>query len=709
MFETRRFTAAALACLIPLACAGGQQLVRNPYFTEWAGAKPVGWSVLGDPAVWWTDSRQGAKRTVNLGCGKAGDGLMQRVAVEPGRRYFVRAWTGVSPSAPGEMLVRDAQSGETLFERSADRPWLQEHVGFFTASGGEVDLVFRSVKSGGALDIDNVTLAPAEVDPTPSRVAIPKVPVFYSSFDPRGVDALGAINIVSGGTDDVRYLADLRGRGVLLLSRMTVPNRGREVKDDVDAQAEELLAHWMTPFHDTKEGAFPGGVDGIIIDELEAFTNDAPRLPIWEKALAELRRLYPNKIIAVWGSGSIGAPPKEAKSRSRVMKMLAKSTDLFMLEIYQATCERNTEPGWVTGKRGYGRNLPEYPTAAKVIGETCPDLLPKTVVCLVTAQNVGMNFDIGAGHNFIKWLEVQMTNIPRLGRDGAFGFAGIGQWVSYRARLSTLVAFEQYARDIFLAGAKPVALADDDARSGVKDPSFEAQEDSPWIFAGPARRATYAGTDLPDLHDKKVEHSERFAEIGTGAKAGSVRQVVRVDAGKCYELSAYALPVTGEATVTVRALAGKEQLASASETMHAPTKWWVRLPVTFRVPSGKDRVTIEVTSSGSKIGEKIAVDFVDLAPMEGLNAPMSVTAVQSVKRVDLPARIVIKGENFLPKDIVRIGRDIYGEVTFVSTEELRVLVPELTAPGDYDLTVRHDDWLGEAAAVTLEGGLKIGK
>lgn len=698
--------AVAVGYVLSAAGAGAEQLVVNPHFTEWASAKPAGWSVLGDPAVWWTDSRPGAKRTVNMDCGKAGDGLMQRVAVERGRRYFVRAWTGASAGNPGEVVVRDVESNDVLFRRAADRAWLQEHVGFFTAKGREIDLVFRSAK-GGSLDIDNVTVAPAEVDPTPSRVAIPKVPVFYSSFDPRWVDALGAINIVSGGTQDVRHLAELRGRGVLLLSRVTVPNRGQEVKDDVDAQAEELLAHWLRPFHDTKEGAVPGGADGIIIDELEAFTNDAPRLAIWETALAELRRLYPRKVIAVWGSGAIAAPAPAGETRSRLMEMLARSTDLFMIEIYQASCERNTEPGWVTGKRSYGRDLSEYAMAAKVIGETCPELLPKTVVCLVTAQNVGMNFDIGAEQNFIKWLKVQMTHVPRLGRDGELGFAGIGQWVSYRARLSTLVAFEQHAREIFLADTTPVALGDDDAGSGVGDPSFEAQEDSPWIFAGPARRAKYGGTELPDLHDKKVEHFQHFAEIGTGARAGSVRQVVRVDGGKCYELSAYALPVSGEATVRVRALDGEEELAGASETMHGPTAWWVRVPVTFRVPPGRERVTIEITTDGSDAGERIAVDFVDLAPMDGLNAPMSVTSIESVKLVDLPARIVIKGRNFLPKDIVRIGRDVYGEVTFVSTEELHVLVPELSAAGEYDITVRHDDWLGQAQAVTVEKGLTI--
>ena len=693
-------TVLALICAAFAAAnaRGAEQLVKNPYFTEWARAKPVGWSALGEPELWWTDSRTPAKRTVNMIRLGAGDGIMQRIAVVPGKRYFVRAWTGVSPGSPGVMIVRDVQSKTELFKRTADRPWLQEHVGFFTPAGSAVDLVFQSVK-GGNMDIDNAIVVPMDVDPTPSRVAIPKIPVFYSSYDPKWTDALGAINVVLGGVQDMQHLADLRKRGVLVLTGVHVPNRKREIKDDLDAQVDELLTHWMRPFLDTKEGVFPGGSDGIIIDELDGFLNDDPEIEKWEKALGELKRLFPNKIVAVWGSNSIGALTKEGQKRSRVMEMLAKSTDLFMIEIYQATCS--------TSQRGYGRKLPEFATAAKVIGETCPELLPKTVVCLVTAQNVGMNFDLAADYNFLKWLRVQMTNIPLLGRDGKFGFAGIGQWVSYRARLSTLLAFERHAREVFLAETTPVALTDDDAIQAVGDPSFEAQEDSPWIFAGPARRAKYAGTELPDRHDKKVEHFQHFAEIGTGTKVGSIRQVVEVEGGACYEISAYAIPMTDKATVTVRALDGKTVLGSASETMYAPTKWWVRVPVTFRVPPEKNHVTIEVTSVGSAAAEKVAVDFVDLAPMKGLNEPVEITSIGTVAFDDLPKEIVIKGKNLLPKDVVRIGREVYCDVTFVSTEELRVLIPELPAPGAYDITVRHDDWLGEARAVTVEGGLKV--
>ena len=222
-----------------LSAQGATQLVANPYFTEWARAKPVGWSALGEPEIWWTDSRAGAKRTVNMIRLGAGDGIMQRIAVESRKRYFIRAWTGAAPSAPGEMIVSDVESGDVLFKRAANRPWNQEHVGFFTAKGNRVDLAFRSVK-GGTLEVDNVVVAHLDVDPTPSRVAVPEVPVFYASYDPRWTDALGAVNIVSAGMRDVRHLADLRGRGVLVLTGVQVPNRGREIKDDLDAQVEKV-------------------------------------------------------------------------------------------------------------------------------------------------------------------------------------------------------------------------------------------------------------------------------------------------------------------------------------------------------------------------------------------------------------------------------------------------------------------------------------
>ena len=204
-----------------------------------------------------------------------------------------------------------------------------------------------------------------------------------------------------------------------------------------------------------------------------------------------------------------------------------------------------------------------------------------------------------------------------------------------------------------------------------------------------------------------MEHFRQFVELGCAAEAGCARQDVSVDAGRWYEVSAYVLPLSDKATVTVRAFAGDTILASASETMYAPTKWWMRLPVTFQAPT--DKVTVEITADGSQSGEKVAVDFVDLAPVEGLNVPMAVTSVEGVAFEELPKEITIRGRNLLPKDIVRVGRCIYGEVTFVSTEELRVLLPQLPAPGAYDLTVRRDDWLGQAQSVTIDGGLKVGE
>ncbi len=191
------------------------------------------------------------------------------------------------------------------------------------------------------------------------------------------------------------------------------------------------------------------------------------------------------------------------------------------------------------------------------------------------------------------------------------------------------------------------------------------------------------------------------------ANAGTVRQLVDLGSAGFFQLSVYALPITDRATVTVRVLDGETVFGSVSETLHAPTKWWLRVPMTFRVPPEARRVTIEISSLGSATGEKFACDFVDLAPMEGLNEPLEVTSIGSIALSMLPRPVTIRGKNFLPSDVVRIGKETYCDVTFVSTEELRALIPELTTSGAYDLTVRHDDWLGQAQAVTIQEGLRI--
>ena len=686
-----------------------RQILQNPFFTEWSSAKPVGWSVLGSPDVWWTDSLHDAQRSVQIVANAEGDGLMQRVAVEPGQRYYVRAWTGVRSGA-GELLVR-AVGGDVLFRAAIDGPWLQERAAFFTPRSAQIDVVVASTRGGGALFVDKLTVAPVRVDPTPALVAVPAVPVFYASADLRWVDALPAINVVSSGSGDVGEVARLRKRGVLCLPTVQTPGRGQPVTDAA-AAADALLAHWMRPFHETHEGTIPGGADGVIIDELEAFEDDAPRLAVWEIALAELRRLYPSRVIAVWGSGAIGTLNAEGEPRRRVMAMLDACVDLFMIEIYQATCPLNREPAWVTGKRSYGRDLPAYAEAARVIGLAQPSLLPKTVVCLVTAQNVGMNYDIDAEHNFIEWLRVQMTRIPRFGRDGPIGFGGIGHWVSYRARATTLVAFGQHARDIFLAPDPPQPLDDADCVQPVRDPNFEAQP-SAWTFYGPdsGRRSLvrYADSGLPDVHDRKVEHFLHHVQLQRGGAAGGVRQTVALAPDRDYTVSVYALPMSARAAahLRVRTAAGDRVLTTASEPLHQPSRWWVRLSAGFRAPADGGAVTIELTDAACAAGASVAYDWVDVAPMAGLNRPLAVEPAPPVRLADLPRSITLRGRNFTALTVVRLGADVYASVRFISPQELEVRVPQLHEAGDYDLTVRREDWLGTPQVVTLAGGLRV--
>gem|GEM_PF-6572328 len=674
----------------------------NPYFTEWQSARPVGWQVLGNPSVWSTDSLAGATCTPSLGLSEPGSGLAQHVAVQPDSRYYINVLTGATPARPAEIVIQDTATGAVLFRSEANRAWPQEHAGFFTTTGAEIEFRCSSSTGGGSLQIDNVILHRLVPDLTPSLVPVPPVPVFYASVDTAWTSALTAVNIVNDPPADPALREELRKRGILCLKRAVVPNRKREINNDLDAQVDELVAHWMRVFVDTHAGTVPTAADGIIVDELDAFDDDDPELAKWEKALAELRRLFPNKIIAVWGSNGIAAPTPDGQPRARIMRMLERYTDLFMIEIYQADCPRNPGPDWVDGARGYGRNLSEYREAAQNIFETCPDLLPKTVVCLVTAQNVGMNFDISATHDFLDWLRVQVTNIPRYGRDGAAGFAGIGQWVSYRARRSTLIAFEQYVREVFLAARPPVPLTEKDARHPIRDPNFEASETGAWVFGGNAGFQDYAETEVPPLHDGKVEHFARFARV---AAPGTVRQTIRLAPGSWHQVSVYAAPLTAAATAVVRVLDGDRVIADTSADFPQPSKWWLRVPLTFRVPGDATAICIEFSARGA--GAEMAFDCADLAPAEGLNRPPSIAALPRVRLRDLPKTVTLRGRNLLPKDIVRIGTDIYPQVEYVSDRKLRVRIPALPAAGDYDVTLRHQDWLGEAQSATVQDGLRV--
>ncbi len=680
------------------------QVVKNPYFTEWSEGKPVDWCVIGNPDVWFTDSFSDSKHTISMGSRvqtKEGDGLMQRVSLQKGQRYLLQCFTGVPKGGRVEVIIKDIKTGKILLQRTGTKYWPEKHSGFFTAKGSQAEVIIRVVK-GSHLWVDKVTITLMQPNPTPSMVSIPKIPVYYSSWDPQWLDVLKAVNVIDSEIPDVRTFAKLRKRGVLVLSRVSVINRGRKIKnaDDFKKQCDELVAQWISPFIDTKEGAIPGGADGIVIDELEPFDNDAPRLALWEKALGRVRRLFPNKVIAVWGSGSIGSAP--GSKHSRVMKMLDTYADLFMLEIYQATCPKS--------QRSYGRNLSEYPIAARVIAHTSPNLISKTVVVLVTAENVMMNFDISPYHNMVKWLKVQLTNIPRLGRE-KFGFAGIGQWVSYRAQTTTLIAFEKYVKEIFLADTKPIPLKDDDARNALLEPSFEHTNSKVWKIDGAKSSCRYAAykehKSIPPLHDKKVEHGGYFIKMTRKNTPVAIYQDVKVQSGKSYQISVYTLPLSSRAIGEIKVSAGNKILAKATGKMCGPTKWWVRLACTFTVPEDQSAVRIEFNDNGCNVGESLAYDWVDLTPMEGLNRPMKILSIPRVSFGKLPYEITVVGENFLPKCNVRIGDDIYCRVKFVSPNEIKVLIPQLIRRDKYTITFSRNDWLGDTQPIVIENGLIV--
>ena len=212
---------------------------------------------------------------------------------------------------------------------------------------------------------------------------------------------------------------------------------------------------------------------------------------------------------------------------------------------------------------------------------------------------------------------------------------------------------------------------------------------------------------MPDSHDKKVEHLLRHVSLTRGSADGGVRQTVKVAPGRSYQLSCYALPISSKATARIRVVSGGKPVAEVSETLHGPTKWWLRLASTFTVPAGAETATIELTDAGCGAGETVAYDWADLTPMDGLNERPRVTSVEAVKFDELPKEIAVKGRNFLPRTMVRIGNDVYPRVRFVSTKEVRVLVPQLVAPGRYNLTLCREDWLGEPQRVVLEGGLNV--
>lgn len=208
-------------------------------------------------------------------------------------------------------------------------------------------------------------------------------------------DVFDHFNIITGKTTDAAVVKHLRQRGIAFA--YSVSNNRNATHKTVD----DFVREWSKPLEDTLGGQLPGGFDGISIDELHGDTDGSADSEITIKAVREVRRRFPHKIILTWAPMAVvlaGSPDKNGRKYAKgkfcdnQFRMIAECCDLLMIECYQR--ESVDHMDW-------------FAEAARNLHTRAPGLLSKSVFGLCVSQRDDLNMDDKTDVDFGRHLEKQ--------------------------------------------------------------------------------------------------------------------------------------------------------------------------------------------------------------------------------------------------------------------------------------------------------------
>jgi hypothetical protein len=593
-----RFVIVALLLARPV---GAQQLLRNPYFSEWPGGEAAGWTLLGQgtlsrqPRSFDADLRR--DECVEVACEAADAGVGQSVGLTTDARYTFSAWAQVERSGPASFTVTGG-SGRVYWKGTvAPEKWVRL-VGHFVPAETQVTLALRS-SGAGVLRLDDVTLSPVAPDPTPAAVKLPaRSVVMYGYSDgmrDRWDETLRTCNLVTGHTSDAALVRRLREQGKIFCWH--VNNTPGENLQSV----EDFVNYWSAPFRDTLQGRLPGGFDAISIDELHASPDGSPESQRVVEALRELRRRYPNRLIFAWGvwklaqGGGIGAYSTPDRY-DQLLNAVNSLTDQFWLEAYI----REGNP-----------QLDLFGELARNLNARVPGLLRKTLFGLYITQTEPFIADDSADVDFFGLLDEQfhlLRNTPLLAPS-----PGVAFWPFYRARPETLRFVNAAVRHYYLNGQIDY-LGAGSWKQLVGNPSFEGP--GGWELApgqdGGVSIVPYAEAAIPAAHGS-VSQGKRCLTMRRGSTANVAAQTLQLRPGHRYLLSAY---VYGEGRPTMEVSAGKETLGFESLT-ELKAGEWNRVTLRFTAPKSGGPIQVRLKDDPKAPRDVMFWDFVELEELPG--------------------------------------------------------------------------------------------
>jgi len=417
----------------------------------------------------------------------------------------------------------------------------------------------------------------------------------YGHSDDAGVtDAFRRIippfTVIEGTSADAAFVKELRDAGRIYAAHVTNPT---------SATTDALVAEWRAPFDNDLAGSLPGGYDAIAIDELRANPNGSKQSNRVCAALAELRRLYPNKQIYVAATWHLG---RHAATYSDQLHAANRYVDMLMLEAYL----RETRPSY-----GY------FAKWADNLKAVSPDLLHKTVYGLGIAQN-GFVFDEGADVGFWGHLDEQFNSI-RTDAD-ASKMPGIMFWVYYRSETALTPDYVARLVNHYYVRKRTDHFGDGKAEQLVSNPRFETLNGwSP--EAGKSGAVQLFGYEsIPNLQNDHDAHGQsshgrnglRMIRGSTPNRASF--EVGRIDRSKVYTVSAWVMADEPDRRAGLRIIGPDDTVIASRQTDLAGrgTRWneWTRIAFNFRPTS--PAIRIELHDGQASPGTVLYWDFVEL-------------------------------------------------------------------------------------------------
>ena len=175
-----------------------------------------------------------------------------------------------------------------------------------------------------------------------------------------------------------------------------------------------------------------------------------------------------------------------------------------------------------------------------------------------------------------------------------------------------------------------IFYGDGDYSQRVENPSFE--EAGGWEKSPGTSTVLYADVpDLPDYHAAKfATHEKRAARMVRGPKSSELSQVVTIEPGTTYCLSAWATGADAKTAFNAGlkvADAGGSSHFEASEDFHnippqgPGPKRWQRFSLTFTIPAGTQQVKIILHDAPAAPGAVLYWDFVELEERHNQRQP----------------------------------------------------------------------------------------